>query len=119
MKLAPLTAAALMSGCAIVNVHTHGGRDVEVRRELGFFRVTANPTIGPVMIEARSLGLSHAQGLTVLGYRSDMLVSVPPDGCRIVLWVETGAAAAAVKQLLAELPMDVCSIDLTSPKALQ
>jgi hypothetical protein len=119
MRCAIAAACVLFEGCSVVHVHTHGSDDIAVTRGFGTVNVSANPSLGPILLDARSVGFSRVQGTVVLGYRGDTLVSIPPDSCRIVFWIETPEAAAAVKTVLADAGPEICSINLPLAKVKQ
>jgi hypothetical protein len=95
------------AGCAVVTIHAASRDDVEVASRFGVVSVQLKPGAGPVLVESTSFGVDNSFDGFVVGYRSASLAAMPPESCRIVLWVR---GVEDVKQLNSLLggSTDIC-----------
>lgn len=101
-----LTLIAGLGACAVIRIEGDDGT-VRVERQLGFVSVNFAPEQRAALADVTALGIIRTwDGLTV-GYYAGQVVALPPDDCRIVVWVEDPAQVAQLRDML-KGRVDVC-----------
>ena len=102
--LPPLAIAIslVQAGCARIVV-MQGDGSVQIDQRFGVLSLDLQTHSQPRLVSMRGLGLIGVSGGgATLGYeRLEMLV-LPPDDCRVVIWVERDVDNSVVRQLAAE-----------------
>ena len=104
-----LSLVLLLTGCAVVKVHTSGKDDVEVKQGFGVVSLQINPSAGAVVVESRSFGMINGADGFSLGYRAATMAAVARDSCRLLVWVDTPGQLAELKGLLQDRA-DICVV---------
>lgn len=100
----------LLGGCAVVNVHSSSNGDVEVTRGFGIVSVAVSPKAGAVIVESSGFGAMRSAEGSVLGYRSSTLAALPPEGCRLVIWIQTDEQLRELDSLVRAHGADLCVV---------
>lgn len=100
----PSTVLAMVlaaGGCTQVTVHAGDGT-VSTHAALGVMQIDLGPGRRPQVVETAGLGLLVHDGGFTVGYRTSSVAMLPPDDCRLVVWVGADASPAALESLLAD-----------------
>ncbi len=104
--------AVVLPDCTRIIVH-EGDGNVRVESGIGIVRLTTQPDRQPQIIESEGMGIFLRDDEMSIGYfRSDM-VMLPPNDCRIVVWVDENTPP----ELLEMIPAQGESICLIGPGA--
>ena len=93
--------AVLSPGCARIVVH-EGDGNVRVDSGIGIVRLTTQPGRQPQMIESEGMGILFRDGAMSIGYFSPDLVMLPPNDCRIVVWVDENTTPELLEMISAQ-----------------
>ena len=90
--------------------------EVRVERHFGVLAVTIADSGRAHVGEVSGLGINSTPLGFSAGYSRHTWAELPPDECRVVIWITDSAQRAAVEALLAARP-DLCAVPFpSSPK---
>lgn len=87
-----------LAGCTQIEIHQADG-SVMVERDFGFANVSTVPGRLPQIVQSRGLGIRSGNGGVTIGWFDEETAILPPDDCRIVVWVREKLSADMVSAL--------------------
>lgn len=99
----------IAAGCTQVTVHSGDGT-VSERLRFGAISLALIPRTTPQIVDLRGFGLHAQNGRVTLGYVASSTAALPATDCRLVLWIDDGAAALAEIAALLDGTPDLCAV---------
>lgn len=90
---------ALAAGCTRIVVR-EGDGEVRIEDGIGIVRLTTLPGRQPQIIQSDGLGLMLRDGAMTIGYFSADMALLPPDDCRIVVWLDETVPPELLNEIL-------------------